>query len=321
MSKKKSPETTPEELYKFSDKYYVKKFRIQEGWDVFLNRLASAEGLWERVINASEVVEFLTWVEEVNKGDKKEEWKKIIDAWFNKYSNRDILYAFHKFAKSKKDKHSFEERLDWVKDNIDISIMWDNISKPVFGYYWNYLKLLKNESLKETVKRDSEEVREKIIDNLGTSPSVEEVLVEDLNIRENEIKLKVNELKKLDKLCADIMKSIEGKKKLLSSKKRLGSVKNEIQWLLSKLKDTYEKRMALIDELKKMIKKRNKNVEKLKLAIEANNLFPRAETETIKITYVELLDIVAKNKSFEEYIKEIENLFVDGQLFLDFWDK
>lgn len=320
MSKKKSLETMPEELYKFSDKYYVKKFYIQEGWDKFLDKLAKEEGLWEKVINASEVVEFLTWVEEVNKGDKKEEWKKIIDAWFNKYSNEDILRAFHKFVKSKKNESSFEKRLDGAKSNININIMWDKISKSVFWYYWNYLKLLKKNSLKESVKRDSEEVREKILDNLGTSPSAEEFLEREVNIRESEIKAKVNELKKIDKHCEDIKNSIEGKKNLLSSKKRVRSVKNEIQWLLSKLKDTYEKRIALIDELKNLIKKRSKNVEKLKLAIQTNDTFPRAETETIKTMCVELLEIVAKNKSFEEYMKEVENLFVDGQLYLDFWD-
>ena len=135
---KKSPEKTAES-YKFSQLYYDKKARIQEAGN-------------------SALIEFLNWIENINKWEKKEDWKRLIDNWFNKYSNSDIVLLFKLFVEFKNNKskwYKYENILNEAGEAYRTEIYWENIIKQLFGYYWNYLKYLKtkktNSDLKKTV--------------------------------------------------------------------------------------------------------------------------------------------------------------------------
>lgn len=320
MWKKKSLEAKEEVLYKFSDKYYVKKFDIQENGNDVLDDIAKSEGLPWRVVDASEFVEFLTWVEKVNQGEKKEEWKQLIDEWFNKYSNRAILYAFHKFVRGKKNGSSYEKRLAAAKTNIDIKIMWDSISKRVFAYYWNYLKLLKSKSIENTLKESDEVVRNDIIESLGTSPSGEIVLEKELGIREKEILAKIKEIANLNKPAAELKEDIEENRKRFSwNNKSSSAMKKAIQAPLLKLKELYEKRKQLTNEINNLVEKRKKYVEKLETAIQVNDDLPREETATMKAIERKVVLIEKGNNSLQQYIKKIDDYFADNQLSFDFW--
>ena len=322
MWEKKSLESKEEVLYKFSDNYYVKKFDIQENGNDILDDIAKREGLPGKVVDASEFVEFLTWVEKVNQGEKKEEWKQLIDEWFNKYSNSAILYAFHKFVRGKEDESSYEKRLAAAKTGIDIKIMWDSISKRVFAYYWNYLKFLKSKSIENTLKKDEEVVRNDIIESLGTSPSGEIVLEKELGIREKEILAKIKEITKLNKPVAELKEDIAEKIRRFSwSNKSTLAMKKAIQTPLLKLKELYKKRKQLISEIKNLIEKRGKYAAKLELAIQINDDLPRQETKTMKAIQRKMDLVENNNRSLQRYIKEIDDYFADNQLSFNFWDE
>ena len=141
---KKSPEKTLES-YKFSQLYYEKKARIQER-------------------GCSDFIEFLNWIENVNKWEKKEDWKRLVDQWFNKYSDDVIVWLFNMFVDFKESESrwsSYKDILDRAKSAFKTKIYWENIIRPLFGYYGNYLKDLKrkrtNSDLKKTVETKSEE--------------------------------------------------------------------------------------------------------------------------------------------------------------------
>lgn len=314
MWKKKSQETLPIEEYKFSERYYAKKYDIQEEWDKILYEIS----WWEKTVRISEFIEFLTRIEKVNQWEKKEEWKKIIDAWFNKYSNRDILYAFYRFVKSRENESSYKQSLDAVKysDDIDIRIMWDKVSKRVFAYYWSYLSMLKRKSAEKKIEEWAETRRDDIINNLGNTPSWEIVLEKELWIREKEIKEKVKELEETDKIVNSLKEQIEEKKRLLHSRMKLKNVKKEIEEPLSKLKDLYQKRKSLLENIKKAIDKRTDYVKKLEIAIQVNNNLPRVETKTMEDIFNRLKLLESANISIDKYIKITEELFEDPQLTL-----
>ncbi len=146
---KKWPGETPES-YKFSQLYREKKARIQE-------------------MGHSDFIEFLNWIEDVNEWKKKEEWKKIVDQIFNKYSDHDIISLFNRFKTFKKEKpewYKYEKILNEVKGPLRTEIYGDNIVKKFFGWYGNYLKLLKKNRL-EAERKDMEEVmQERIMETL-----------------------------------------------------------------------------------------------------------------------------------------------------------
>ncbi len=124
---KKSPEKPQIQAYEFSQLYHEKKSRIQEMW-------------------YSDFIEFLNWVENVNKWKKKEEWKRIVDMLFNKYSDLVIVSLFERFRSFKRNKpewYDFRKILDEVKEPLRTEIYGDNVVKNFFGRYGNYLKYIK----------------------------------------------------------------------------------------------------------------------------------------------------------------------------------
>lgn len=134
MWKKKSPEKI--ESYQFSELYYKKKEEIQEG-------------------DQYEFIEFLNWIENVNKWKKKEEGKELVDLRFNKYSKSAILWLFNKFVyfKERKSKwYTYSAILDEAKTAFKTDVYGENIVKPLFWYYGNYLKYLKKKESEAAVK-------------------------------------------------------------------------------------------------------------------------------------------------------------------------
>ena len=146
---KKWPGETPKS-YKFSQLYREKKARIQE-------------------MGHSDFIEFLNWIEDVNKWKKKEEWKRIVDQVFNKYSDHDIISLFNRFRTFKKEKpewYKYEKILNEVKGPLRTEIYGDNIVKKFFGWYGNYLKLLKRKRLEAEAKDIEEVMQERIMETL-----------------------------------------------------------------------------------------------------------------------------------------------------------
>lgn len=134
MWKKKSPEKI--ESYQFSELYYKKKEEIQED-------------------DQYEFIEFLNWIENVNKWKKKEEGKELVDLRFNKYSKSAILWLFNKFVyfKERKSKwYTYSAILDEAKTAFKTDVYGENIVKPLFWYYGNYLKYLKKKESEAAVK-------------------------------------------------------------------------------------------------------------------------------------------------------------------------
>jgi len=124
---KKSPEKLQIQAYEFSQLYREKKSRIQEMW-------------------YSDFIEFLNWIENINQWKKKEEWKRIVDLLFNKYSDLVIVSLFERFRTFKRNKpgwYDFRKILDEVKEPFRTEIYGDNVVKNFFGRYWNYLKYIK----------------------------------------------------------------------------------------------------------------------------------------------------------------------------------
>ena len=118
------PQIQPHE---FSPLYREKKARIQES-------------------NNYEFIEFLNWVENVNKWKKKEDWKRLIDEWFNKYSDDAIVWLFNMFVNFKHTKpewYEYEKLLNEAKSAFKTEIYGENIVRQLFGRYGNYLKYLK----------------------------------------------------------------------------------------------------------------------------------------------------------------------------------
>jgi len=127
--------------HEFSQLYREKKARIQE-------------------MGHSEFIEFLNWIENVNKWKNKEEWKRIVDQVFNKYSDNEIISVFNRFRDFKKEKpewYKYEKILDEAKGPLRVEIFGDNIVKRLLGRYGNYLKLLKRKRL-EAEREEIEEV-------------------------------------------------------------------------------------------------------------------------------------------------------------------
>lgn len=143
---KKSPEEASKQPYEFSQLYYEKKARIQEAGN-------------------SDFIEFLNWVENVNKWKKKEDWKKLIDDWFNKYSDWAIIRLFKKFVELKENQskwYKYENLLNDARYAFNTEVYWENIIGPLFGYYWNYLKYLKNKRVKAEAKIMEEAMEERV---------------------------------------------------------------------------------------------------------------------------------------------------------------
>lgn len=150
---KKSPEKPQIQAYEFSQLYHEKKSRIQEMW-------------------YSDFIEFLNWVENVNKWKKKEEWKRIVDMLFNKYSDLVIVSLFERFRSFKRNKpewYDFRKILDEVKEPLRTEIYGDNVVKNFFGRYGNYLKYIKRmnderkraKELEEALKQEKKAKEEK----------------------------------------------------------------------------------------------------------------------------------------------------------------
>lgn len=122
------PQVQPHE---FSPLYREKKARIQES-------------------NNYEFIEFLNWVENVNKWKKKEDWKRLVDEWFNKYSDAAIVWLFNMFVSFKHTKpewYEYEKILNEAKSAFKTEIYGENIVRQLFGRYGNYLKYLKRRRL------------------------------------------------------------------------------------------------------------------------------------------------------------------------------
>ena len=138
---KKSSEKLQIQAYEFSQLYREKKSRIQEMW-------------------YSDFIEFLNWVENVNKWKKKEEWKRIVDMLFNKYSDLVIVSLFERFRSFKRNKpewYDFRKILDEVKEPLRTEIYGDNVVKNFFGRYGNYLKYIKRKSDERKRAKELEE--------------------------------------------------------------------------------------------------------------------------------------------------------------------
>jgi len=168
MGNKKTPESIG--TYQFSELYYKKKEKIQEA-------------------NYYEFIEFLNRIENINNWEKKEEGKRLVDEWFNKYSDWAIVWLFDRFVSFKKTragKSSYEDILNEAKSAFRTEIYGENIIKPLFGYYGNYLKSLKrkriNSDLKETVGAKPEKA-----DKLkkGNKQEVAEVLKTEKNKKDD----------------------------------------------------------------------------------------------------------------------------------------
>lgn len=148
---KKSPEKTQVQLYEFSSHYREKKDRIQE-------------------MGYSDFIEFLNWVENVNKWKKKEEWKRIVDLLFNKYSDLVIVSLFERFRNFKRNKpewYDYRKILDEIKEPLRTEIYGDNVVKSFFGWYGNYLKYIKRKNDEKKRAKELEEIlkREKDLED------------------------------------------------------------------------------------------------------------------------------------------------------------
>ena len=124
---KKWPNKPQVQPHEFSPLYREKKARIQES-------------------NNYEFIEFLNWVENVNKWKKKEDGKRLIDEWFNKYSDAAIVWLFNMFVNFKHTKpewYGYEKILNEAKSAFKTEIYGENIVRQLFGRYGNYLKYLK----------------------------------------------------------------------------------------------------------------------------------------------------------------------------------
>lgn len=121
--------------HEFSPLYREKKARIQEA-------------------NYYEFIEFLNWIENVNKWKKKEDGKRLVDEWFNKYSDWAIVWLFDRFVNFKKSKWqvSYEKILNEAKSAFRTEIYGENIVRPLFGYYGNYLKYLKKKRIESEIR-------------------------------------------------------------------------------------------------------------------------------------------------------------------------
>lgn len=156
---KKWPEKPQIQPHEFSPLYREKKARIQES-------------------NYYEFIEFLNWVENVNKWKKKEDWKRLIDEWFNKYSDAAIVWLFNMFVNFKHTKpewYEYEKILNEAKSAFKTEIYGENIVRQLFGRYGNYLKYIKRKNdekkrakeLEEALKREKELKEEKeILDSI-----------------------------------------------------------------------------------------------------------------------------------------------------------
>jgi len=124
---KKWPNKPQVQPHEFSPLYREKKARIQES-------------------NNYKFIEFLNWVENVNKWKKKEDWKRLVDEWFNKYSDAAIVWLFNMFVSFKHTKpewYEYEKILNEAKSAFKTEIYGENIVRQLFGRYGNYLKYLK----------------------------------------------------------------------------------------------------------------------------------------------------------------------------------
>lgn len=136
--------------YEFSQTYRKKKARIQE-------------------MGHSDLIEFLNWIENVNKWEMKEEWKKIVDQIFTKYSDNDIISLFNRFKSFKGGKpkwYKYEKTLNEAKEPLRTEIYGENIVKRLFGWYGNYLKLIKSNRLKVEAEAMEEVMQERIAETL-----------------------------------------------------------------------------------------------------------------------------------------------------------
>lgn len=338
MWKKNSPEKAPEQMHKFSTLYQIQKVEILQKGNKYLDEIECEiqhKNQWEckRMVEASKFIEFLSWIEKVNQWAKKEEWKQIIDDWLNKYEAKDILYAFRVFEGIRGDDSldSFKIKLDKAKTNIRIEIMWDSISKRVFGYYWNYLKLLKSKSLEKKAQEAMGEVREDTLQKLEKlletrAVTYERLLDQEVEIREAEMKNKLKLFDESDKLCDNLTWEIKDKRDELYRRTR-GNVDkkmvDEIRVKVDELKKKYEERISLSKEIHKLIDKRNQYVEKLERAIEIVNDFPWVETEWMQKIMERIGVFDRKNESLLENIETTNRILNilsgdDGQLSFDF---
>ena len=124
---KKWPNKPQVQPHEFSPLYREKKARIQES-------------------NNYEFIEFLNWVENVNKWKKKEDGKRLIDECFNKYSDAAIVWLFNMFVNFKHTKpewYGYEKILNEAKSAFKTEIYGENIVRQLFWRYGNYLKYLK----------------------------------------------------------------------------------------------------------------------------------------------------------------------------------
>ena len=174
---KKWPSEWPQS-HKFSSLYYEKKARIQEA-------------------NYYEFIEFLNRIENINNWEKKEEGKRLVDEWFNKYSDWAIVWLFDRFVSFKKTragKSSYENILNEAKSAFRTEIYGENIVRPLFGYYGNYLKYLKRKridsDLRETVKsklEKADKLRKENKQEVAEVLKTEETKNDDIN-KDNEKK-------------------------------------------------------------------------------------------------------------------------------------
>ena len=137
--------------YEFSPLYREKKARIQEMW-------------------YSDFIEFLNWVENINKWKKKEEWKRIVDLLFNKYSDGVIISLFERFRSFKRNKpewYDYRKILNEIKEPLRTEIYGDNVVKNFFGWYGNYLKFVKNNRVRAEAKEMEKETKEKVAEVLS----------------------------------------------------------------------------------------------------------------------------------------------------------
>ena len=131
MWKKSSQENISAQPYEFSQLYRIKRNQIQDA-------------------GYSDFIEFLNWIENVNQWKKKEDWKRLIDLRFNKYSNNAIIWLFNMFVRFKYNKpvwYKYENLLNDAKSAFRTEIYWENIVKPLFWYYWGYLKYVKKKKI------------------------------------------------------------------------------------------------------------------------------------------------------------------------------
>ena len=328
MWKKGPIENTPVEMYKFSEFYWSQKMHILQEWNDFLDKV-KWRGETKRIVDASKFIEFLNWIEKVNQWQKKEEWKRLVDDWFNKYDWKYILIAFQNFERSRKNNPNvrFEDVLSDAGNKIEIEIMWDKISKRIFGYYWNYLKLLKSKLWEKKAQEDMEMVRENTIKRLENSIesnaiSYEVILDKEVAIREWEIQKKVNSFDELDKSCTSLTWEIKEKRDRLYKKvndKLIEEARKDVE----KLDKLYKNRIALSKDVHKAIDKRNYYIGKLEHAIQMINDLPWAETDWMREIVNKLEAFDKKNESILEYIETTNRIldtlsWNDGQLSFDF---